>query len=116
MRQRFLYDVLIMIVLIMKITYVIISIISAYGKRNNWQADKLDKIKELKEQSLVASEVFMYLVLLIIFFPRQKAEEIRVGREEQLIFFILGLLGILHTDWKQFKLFFTNAGNAILGK
>ena len=116
MAKEFLYNVLIMIVLIMKISFVIISIVSAYGKRNKWDKAKLDQIDRLKEESLVASEAFMYLVLLIIFSPRQKAQDIRVGKEEQLIFFILGLLGLLHTNWDQFAKFFLHAGNTIAGK
>ena len=66
MAKEFLYNVLIMIVLIMKISFVFISIVFAYGKRKKWDKVRLDQIERLKEESLVASEAFMYLVLLII--------------------------------------------------
>tara|TARA_A100001011_G_scaffold90366_3_gene94942 strand:- start:527 stop:877 length:351 start_codon:yes stop_codon:yes gene_type:complete len=116
MTKGFLYNVLIMIVLIMKISFVIISIIFAYGKRKKWDKTKLYQIEELKEESLIVGEAFMYLVLLITFFPKQNAENIRVKREEQLSFFILGLLGLLHTDWNQFSKFFLHAGDTISHK
>ncbi len=113
--RSLLYDTLIMIVLIMKLTYVFIAMIDAYAQ-TRWDKKSRETIRALKEDSLATSEVFMYLVLVIIFFPKKSAEDIRVGREEQLIFFILGLLGIIHTNWHHFSDFFLHTGDVIFGK
>ena len=109
------YDTLIMIVVFLKLSYIVISIISAYAERR-MNREKRKFYRRLKEESLAASEVFMYIVLMIVFFPRQRAEEIRVGKEEQLIFFILGLLGIIHTNWDNFEGFFLHVGDTITGR
>jgi len=107
------YNILIAIVVIMKLIYVIIAIALSIAKGSGWKSNKIAYLNNLKEESLIASEVFMYLVLIIIFFPSKQAKDIRVGREEQLIIFILGILGILHTNWERFAGFFLHAGNAV---
>ena len=116
MGTEFMYSVLIALVLIMKICFVLITIVHVIAEQRKWDPSKVRFLEVLKEESLVASEVFMYIVLMVIFFPRNKVEDIRVGREEQLIFFILGLLGLLHTNWEKAKYFFIHAGDIITGK
>ena len=115
MGEEILYNTLIFIVLILKLTYVVITVLAALSN-NRWDNHTQAVLNKLKHEALIASEVFMYIVLVIIFFPRKKAEDIRVGREEQLIFFILGILGLLHTNWEVFGQFFLHAGNILTDK
>ena len=116
MGTEFMYSVLIAIVLIMKIAYVLITVLHVVAEQRKWPHTKVKFLEKLKEESLAASEVFMYIVLIVIFVPRNKSEDIRVGREEQLIFFILGILGLLHTDWDTVKNFYIHSGDMITGK
>jgi hypothetical protein len=67
---------------------------------------KITYLKTLRDNTLIVSEFFMYIIIVVLFFPRQKPKDIHIGREEQLIIFMLGLLGLIHTNWDTFKKFF----------
>ena len=41
----------------------------------------------------------------ILFSPHKKSIDIRVSREEQIIIFTLGILGLIHTNWNYFEKF-----------
>ena len=43
----------------------------------------------------------MNIVLVLIFYPRRKSADIRVNKHEQVIIFLVGLLGIIHTKWEE---------------
>lgn len=55
-----------------------------------------EKTKKNNEILLFISEVLMYLLLIFIFYPLRK-KEIKIGKEEKEIFFILGIIGLIHT-------------------
>ena len=113
MRQQF-YNLLIFTVIIFKFGFLISTIAFKYFKYNKvLDDDTLNTMQSIKEQFLTVSEVFMYIVLLIIFSPHRKSVDIKLSREEQVIAFAIGLLGILHTNWDAFKKLFTTGKDEI---
>ena len=61
--------------------------------------DKLAVIKDRNQRILIGSEVLMFILLMIIFRPWQSHKNVIINRHEQVIFFVLGILGLIHTDW-----------------
>lgn len=113
MREQF-YNLLIFTVIIFKFGLLLSTIAFKYFKYNKILDDNsLKTMQSLKEQFLTVSEVFMYIVLLIIFSPHRKSIDIKISREEQTIAFAIGLLGIFHTNWDTFKKLFTTGKDEI---
>ena len=108
-----LYDTLIAIVIILKACFLVIAILSRISRALKWDSKTSDFLETLSEESLTVSEVFMYLVLVVVFFPRRRVSDIKIGKEEQLIAFVLGVLGILHTQWSMFEGFFLDINRLI---
>ena len=111
--KQHLYDTLIAIVIIFKLCYIIIAILSRLSDRLGWDDKTVNFLETLREESLTVSEVFMYLILIIVFFPKRRVGVIKIGKEEQIIAFTLGILGILHTQWDLFEGFFLNINTLI---
>ena len=111
--KKHLYDTLIAIVIILKVCFLIIAILSGLGYLFKWNSKTTEFIDTLKEEALTVSEVFMYSVLVIVFYPRRRVKDIKIGKEEQVIAFVLGILGILHTKWNMFKGFFLDINSVI---
>lgn len=107
-----LYDILIAIVVLLKVCFLVIILLSVLSHVRNWDS-KIEFIETLKDEALTVSEVFMYLVLVVVFFPGRRVVDIKIRREEQLIGFGLGILGILHTQWSAFKGFFVDINTLI---
>ena len=111
--KEHLYDTLIAIVIIMKAAFLIIDIFQRISHRLGWDSNTVKMIEKMREEALTVSEVFMYLVLIIVFFPRRRVSDIKIGKEEQLIAFVLGVLGIIHTQWSLFEGFFLDIHHLI---
>lgn len=89
-----------------------ISILSRLSHRPRWDDKTLKFLETLRKESLTVSEVFMYLVLIVVFYPRRRVSDIKIGKE-QMIAFILGVLGILHTQLNLFEGFFLDINSLI---
>ena len=111
--KEHLYDTLIAIVIIMKAAFLIVDIFQRVSHRLGWDSKTIKMIEKMREEALTVSEVFMYLVLIIVFFPRRRVSDIKIGKEEQLIAFVLGVLGIIHTQWSLFEGFFLDIHHLI---
>lgn len=83
-----------------------ISILSRLSHRPRWDDKTLKFLETLRK------EVFMYLVLIVVFYPRRRVSDIKIGKE-QMIAFILGVLGILHTQLNLFEGFFLDINSLI---
>ena len=57
------------------------------------------KLEILNEQTLNLAELLMNIVLILIFYPRRKSSDIKINKHEQIIIFLVGILGIIHTKW-----------------
>ena len=113
--KQHLYDTLIAIVIILKACFMVIAVLSRLSHLLKWDSKTIEFIETLREEALTVSEVFMYLVLVVVFFPRRRVSDIKIGKEEQVIAFVLGILGILHTQWSMFEGFFLDI-NSLFNK
>jgi len=111
--KQHLYDTLIAIVIILKASFLVIAILSRLSHILKWDNKTIEFIETLREEALTVSEVFMYLVLVVVFFPRRQVRDIKIGKEEQVIAFVLGILGIFHTQWSMFEGLFLDINSLI---
>ena len=94
------YDVFLMLVIVAKITFVIISLRVQYFEHTNSKSkEELSKIHRRQEIIDFFALMLIYILLLYTFFPRRKHFDIVIGHHEQIIFFALGIIGIMHLDW-----------------
>ena len=107
------YDLFLMIVIVAKITFVIISLRVQYFEHTNSKSkEELSKIHRRQEIIDFFALMLIYILLLYTFFPRRKHLDIVIGHHEQIIFFALGIIGIMHLDWSVPK----DLINSIIGK
>ena len=107
------YDLFLMIVIVAKITFVIISLRVQYFEHTNSKSkEELSKIHRRQEIIDFFALMLIYILLLYTFFPRRKHYDIIIGHHEQIIFFALGIIGIMHLDWSVPK----DIINSIIGK
>jgi len=100
------YNALIALIIVLKVIYTCIAITYRISILKKWSPNTISYILSARDATLSVSEVFMYLVLVILFFPTRHVSDIKIGREEQIIIFALGVLGLIHTNWDMFiKLF-----------
>ena len=94
------YDFFLMLVIVAKITFVIISLRVQYFEHTNSKSkEELSKIHRRQEIIDFFALMLIYILLLYTFFPRRKHLDIIIGHHEQIIFFALGIIGIMHLDW-----------------
>ena len=107
------YDFFLMLVIVAKITFVIISLRVQYFEHTNSKSkEELSKIHRRQEIIDFFALMLIYILLLYTFFPRRKHLDIVIGHHEQIIFFALGIIGIMHLDWSVPK----DLINSIIGK
>jgi len=85
------YRIFILSIVLIKILYLISILRLKLGVIENKKT-----IKNHNKILLFVSEVMMYILLLIVFSPMIHGE-VRVGLVEKEIFFVLGIIGLLHT-------------------
>jgi hypothetical protein len=105
MFTRQIYRWLIMFVIFLKITYFCIAISYRICEIFKIDEKKIAYLKLFRDNTLIVSEFFMYVIIIILFFPSYKPKDIHIDREEQIIIFMLGVLGMIHTNLESFKSF-----------
>lgn len=108
MISKHLYNLLIYCVVLLKLIYIGIAILDKISIYSDWSDETKSFYSKLNKDSLTVTDFFMYIVIIIIFFPSNKPVDIIIKREEQIIIFSLGLLGLIHTNWENFRAFFKN--------
>jgi hypothetical protein len=98
-----LYDGYILFVVIMKLLYLCIALITRVAIWMNLDKNMIDTLKVVRDDFLLVDEIFMYIVLIIVFYPFQHPRNIQITKEEQIIIFTIGILGLIHTNWDKFK-------------
>ena len=94
------YDLFWMLVIVAKITFVIIALRVQYFEHTNSKSkEELSKIHRRQEIIDFFALMLIYILLLYTFFPKRKHLDIVIGHHEQIIFFALGIIGIMHLDW-----------------
>lgn len=52
----------------------------------------------------VLSHSLMFLLLVITFHPvNNPADRIKIGKEERIVFFVIGVIGLLHLDYSKIE-------------
>lgn len=95
--MNFAYSLFVAILITMKIIYTIVSIYLFINKNNSF-TEKYQKLNIFNEKLLLVSEVGLFVLLLIVFFPFSN-KEIIITFHEQILFFFLGIVGLLHIDY-----------------
>lgn len=55
----------------------------------------------------VLSHSLMFLLLVITFHPvNNPADRIKIGKEERIVFFVIGVIGLLHLDYSKVETLF----------
>ena len=94
------YDLFLMLVIVAKITFVMISLRVQYFEHTNSKSkEELSKIHRRQEIIDFFALMLIYILLLYTFFPKRKHMDIMIGHHEQIIFFALGIIGLIHLDW-----------------
>jgi len=93
------YEIFLIIVIIGKLIYFASTVRLRTLERTDPKNDNLEVIKDRNDRILIASEALMFILLMIIFRPWQKNKNVIVDKHEQYIFFILGILGLVHSNW-----------------
>ena len=90
------YNAFILLVVVMKIVFIISAIIVFYHKKikKDTDSEKYKKAVENKQTILNISEFLMFVLLGIVFFPKNR-QPVEVTHEEKLIFLVLAVLGII---------------------
>lgn len=95
------YEVLLWIVIGIKATWSIVDLFYILARLFGRNEKRVKQLEILNEQTLNLAELLMNIVLVLVFYPRRKSSEIRVNKHEQVIIFLVGLLGIIHTKWEE---------------
>mgnify|MGYP001205948939 CR=1 FL=1 len=106
MISKKLYNYLIYWVVLLKLIYLGIAILDKISINSDWSDKTKTFLNKLNQDSLTVTDFFMYIIIIIIFFPGNKAVDIVIQREEQIILFSLGIIGLIHTNWENFRAFF----------
>ena len=102
-----LYNVLIYVIIILKVIYLLLTLLNHIAGYSDWDTKTKDFINTMTDNCLIVSDFFMYMVLIILFSPlRKKPVDIVINKHEQLIIWTLGILGLIHTNWNSFESFF----------
>ena len=95
------YEVLLWIVIGIKVSWSIVDLFYILARLIGRNQKRIKYLEILNEQTLNIAELLMNIVLILIFYPRRKSSEIRVNKHEQIIIFLVGVLGIVHTKWEE---------------
>ena len=100
--MNILYRLGIMTIIALKMAFIASTLRIFFYKRSHPEgafAVPLEVLERRNARILALSECGMFCLLIILFRPGQGKEVIHIGRHEQLIFFVLGIVGLLHLNW-----------------
>jgi hypothetical protein len=98
------YDTFLIVIVILRVILVISSIRLAIYKRTNSQDTyTINKMKHRNEIISVITEALMFLLLIMVFYPKRQTNNVNnsiiISGHEKIIFFTLGIIGLLNLDW-----------------
>ena len=94
-----LYRFAIIIIIALKMAFIVSTMRLFYYRREHPHGDNLEVLERRNARALALSECGMFSLLLVLFRPGQGKEVIHIARHEQLIFFVLGIVGMMHLNW-----------------
>ena len=84
-------------VIILKIVYLISSLRLRITKRVDPKNKNIEIIEDHNEKLLLLTDLAIYGLLIWVFFPTKIKKPIFIDGHEKRIFFIFGIIGLLHT-------------------
>tara|TARA_B100000902_G_C27088019_1_gene802366 strand:+ start:531 stop:854 length:324 start_codon:yes stop_codon:yes gene_type:complete len=98
------YNALIIIIIILKFFLLFSTIRLAILKRTQpSNLNTLDTIQHRKEILSIIAEALMFILLILVFYPKRKTgypnNGVLIYGHEKIIFFILGILGLINLNW-----------------
>ncbi len=93
------YETLLWVVIAIKVTWTIVDLFYLLARAIGRNDTRVTKLQILNEQTLNLAELLMNVILVLIFYPRRKTSDIKITYHEQIIIFLVGALGIVHTNW-----------------
>ena len=98
------YDIFLIIIVILKIILVISSLrLTIYKHTSSSDAYTIKKMTHRNEIMSVITESLMFVLLIIVFYPRRKTGNVNnaviISGHEKIIFFTLGVIGLLNLNW-----------------
>jgi hypothetical protein len=82
--------------IVTKVIYILIDIYIEYEINNEYPSMEVKKMQSIRKFVLSLSELFIYVLFIIIFNPLKKNVVVRVTRYEQILLFIIGVLAVYH--------------------
>jgi hypothetical protein len=79
-----------------KVIYILIDILIACEIYSEYPVVEIKKIQSVRDTVLSLSELFIYVLFIIIFNPLRKRVVVSVTRYEQILLFIIGVLAVYH--------------------
>lgn len=101
------YKIFLYILIVIKISYFISEFRLRKEKKEKANNEIIKKYENRTFILLTTSELGMYIILILLFFPRMWESRkfdrvVVVSREEEIMLTVLGVLGILHLGWKHY--------------
>jgi len=93
------YGIFITLLILIKVLYTILDIYLYFTKRN--QSQSHIEIENFNNKLLTVFEFGVFLLLIVIFLPFSGNNNgILISKHEEFLFFMLGVVGLLHIDYK----------------
>jgi hypothetical protein len=98
------YDIFLIIIVILKIILVISSLrLAIYKQTSSSDTYNINKMTYRNEIMSVITEALMFILLIVVFYPPRKTgnanNAVIISGHEKIIFFTLGVIGLLNLDW-----------------
>lgn len=101
---RILYQVFIGVLLAAKLMWITSAIRLRIAKRKGEDVTEAESRARAWE---ILSHSLMFLLLILTFHPvNNPADRIKIGTEERLVFFVIGVMGLLHLDYSKVETLF----------
>lgn len=105
MNGDMLYSTLIAITILAKASWFIVDFIYYYKKYTGADNETIMQLKQLDNYMMMTAEVLMYMVIIITFSPHRRTTDIHLSREEHFFAFAIGVIGLIHTNWRSLREF-----------
>ena len=103
---RILYQAFIGILIAAKFMWITSAIRLRLARRKGQDTEEAEERTRAWE---IVSHSLMFLLLVITFHPvNNPADRIKIGKEERIVFFVIGIIGLLHLDYSKAETLFVH--------
>lgn len=102
--MRPIYNAYLVLIIVCKIFLLALDVLVYYNKTHELSFISSKTLKSVQEKVFAITEALMFFLLVLIFFPLRKTPNknnaiIIVGHEREILF-TLGIIGLIHINWK----------------